>query len=950
MPRKCCVPGCTSNYGDKSSYTTVFRFPKDERTRQKWIRSIHRENFQPSKQSVVCIHHFDPQFILQNEIYPKEDGTVNVIPLKHARLAEGAFPTIFANQPKYMSSEAPVIRKSIETRNIEKNANKKLVEEKLNQKQQILHFNDLVLNYKKKVKRALLLDLTVVESKSCLCFFKNSNVEAGCPAITASLRLKQDLSVELYRNTGPMEKNEYLSILAESKICDTWPKLAKLAELLFNVNADVDNVTSKLNRAIRILKECCDQKYQLTEGTEDILKFVTEQLYLILHVENPKYSSEMLIWSCSFFYSYPSAYAFLRNSRTLKLPHMSYLRRICRCDNLASAGINEAHLKYLSEKLTLLNEEEKLINILFDEIYVKPDVDYKNGKLVGMSSFNINERATTVQTFMLTSVLSKNKDVIGMFPVLNIQAENLKDLLMKVIEQITNAGYTILTLISDNNKINKKAFDLLCDGNMQKTITNKFNGKPIFLLFDTVHLFKNIRNNWLNQLDCEQTFFIPYFKTETNFTIARVDPHYSAKVSNLRTLYFSEQSRMIKLAPNLNKNVLNPNGIQRQNVLLCVKLFDEKNISGLKTLQSESNADWNGTVMFLEIISKWWKVVNCQNQWKGKHLRDPYCEPIRCVNDKNLNFLKQFVMWLKEWGNLNIENVDKRHGKLSLQTQHAILHTCETLICLCEYLLTELKFHYVLLGKFQTDSLEGRFGQYRQMSGGNYHVSVAQILQSEKKIKVVNLLTLKSARCGQFQISDLFSDVNEIDFSNTNDEFINKTFEDIDKHTDVVEVTKNDFMALMYIGGYIVNSLTSKIACHSCLMSLMSDKDVEISTDQNMFYNKNLDRGGLKVPTQYLMDVLVSEYKLFQVLISEIYENIFLNLNNQRLLLCKLCYDSLADVNFESSCSCENAVNTLKKCIMIFSNILLNNFKKHTNDKLNIGSKSKKRKLETLKR
>jgi len=60
--------------------------------------------------------------------------------------------------------------------------------------------------------------------------------------------------------------------------------------------------------------------------------------------------------------------------------------------------------------------------------------------------------------------------------------------------------------------------------------------------------------------------------------------------------------------------------------------------------------------------------------------------------------------------------------------KHTVLAACN----LSEYLLTNLSFCYVLLGKFQTDPLEFRFGQYRQMSGANYHVAVTQIMESEK--------------------------------------------------------------------------------------------------------------------------------------------------------------------------------------------------------------------------
>ena len=53
---------------------------------------------------------------------------------------------------------------------------------------------------------------------------------------------------------------------------------------------------------------------------------------------------------------------------------------------------------------------------------------------------------------------------------------------------------------------------------------------------------------------------------------------------------------------------------------------------------------------------------------------------------------------------------------------------------LIPYLLNDLKLNYVLTGKFQIDCLEAKFGMYRRISGANYHVSVQEIKESEKKI------------------------------------------------------------------------------------------------------------------------------------------------------------------------------------------------------------------------
>ena len=49
----------------------------------------------------------------------------------------------------------------------------------------------------------------------------------------------------------------------------------------------------------------------------------------------------------------------------------------------------------------------------------------------------------------------------------------------------------------------------------------------------------------------------------------------------------------------------------------------------------------------------------------------------------------------------------------------------------------------MLLGKFETDSLEARFGQYRQRSGGKYNISLRQVYESENNLRLLSTLKLK---------------------------------------------------------------------------------------------------------------------------------------------------------------------------------------------------------------
>jgi hypothetical protein len=73
---------------------------------------------------------------------------------------------------------------------------------------------------------------------------------------------------------------------------------------------------------------------------------------------------------------------------------------------------------------------------------------------------------------------------------------------------------------------------------------------------------------------------------------------------------------------------------------------------------------------------------------------------------------------------------------------------------LTEFCTGELIWSYLLPGKFQTDTLESRFGQYRQLAGGQYHVSVRQIFEVEKKIRLSSTIELPMFGGNKITVTD----------------------------------------------------------------------------------------------------------------------------------------------------------------------------------------------------
>ena len=119
--------------------------------------------------------------------------------------------------------------------------------------------------------------------------------------------------------------------------------------------------------------------------------------------------------------------------------------------------------------------------------------------------------------------------------------------------------------------------------------------------------------------------------------------------------------------------------------------------------------------------------------FKGQHKRLDDANPIRDLNGSRISWMVSFVSWLdncKTYSNTN------NTACLTNETYTALRHTVNTMVCMLYELLNSHTLDYVMLGKFQTDNLESRFGQYRQLSGCDDLVSVAEVMQSEKKLRI----------------------------------------------------------------------------------------------------------------------------------------------------------------------------------------------------------------------
>ena len=63
--------------------------------------------------------------------------------------------------------------------------------------------------------------------------------------------------------------------------------------------------------------------------------------------------------------------------------------------------------------------------------------------------------ANRIQCFMLSSIFSNNRDVVPLVPAHQMTSSYLSDLTKQVITNVINACYTILSIMSDTNVVNR---------------------------------------------------------------------------------------------------------------------------------------------------------------------------------------------------------------------------------------------------------------------------------------------------------------------------------------------------------------------------------------------------------------------------------------------------------------------------------------------------------------
>ncbi|XP_049954783.1 uncharacterized protein LOC126470814 [Schistocerca serialis cubense] len=888
MVNKCCVPGCTGNYrtGKKIS---VFRFPKDAELRKKWTHAIRRQNFTPSEHSVVCQEHFSQSdLILQSTAVDWKTGRTLALPLEKPRLKENAVPCFLPNCPSYLSSRQDVQREppSQRRQRLEADALSKAISESI-ETASAQRENDSFQDYSEFLKKSENVTLNQQWSKvvkeDCILFLY-LNFEKT-PHDIVYLTVCRNLSVKLYVNGV-----EIVASTLPQKVCS-------VTEVENVIKVCTDYISGRESDLHMSVIHSLLEALPVKEGKRKVVSFLRSQCALCLQSKaHHKFDPEVLILCSVLFTISPHAYKFLRSSGFVILPHPNTLRKLS-C-NINVSPSNPNFLSHLKDEISCLEPHELFVTFMLDEIHIKPYVDYKGGNITGLT-LDTAEIATSAHVFMIQSILSPFKTVVHVLLVKKLNAESLFNVVRTLVVGIEAAGFQVVSLVIDNNAINRKCVTYFANPPQASFVYPSPTDakRPMFFLYDTVHIFKCMRNNWINLKNHRQTFCYPDFD---NSDIVRY-----ASFAAVREVHDSESQKLLKYGYGLSVKALWPSSLERQNVKLVTQIFSDYVESSMAELGPVHNVEnWEGTAKFINLMRTWWGIVNVKSPLKGLHHKEEMQKPLtNKAGDIRYNYLDKFLTWLDKWRSLESGN-----GKLSVETHTALRLTTYGLMQVTKYCCKELNMSYILPGKFQTDSLEARFGLYRQLSGCQYHISLRQLLETENKLRLMTVLEPNVHPQEKLRIVEMHS-CDESTESSVNDS--GYTF-NVNISEDGLKNVESELPVLTYIAGYCCHSLIRKLQCSDCTDFLILDRSMTTEKQFNLI--RQLDRGSLKFPREFPVTVVMYSYLTLQKLLAA---SSFLKLLNQRAVAAELIWKIImaAELLCESSCPQHTVSEMCKKII-----------------------------------
>ena len=267
----------------------------------------------------------------------------------------------------------------------------------------------------------------------------------------------------------------------------------------------------------------------------------------------------------------------------------------------------------IASKVKLMNEAGRVCTITMDELSIKANLQYDQttDKVIGVEDFGDGKGtakvATSALVFMARGIKENWKQPLG-YVLVNesCPGERIKPLLFSIIDDLTEIGLKIETVISDlGSNFHKLIRELNITPERPWFL---YKGKKIFYLFDTPHIIKAIRNNLL-----------------------KYDFHFNnkdASWADIKFVYEHDQQLPFRCRPKLTDKHINPIGFEKMRVKLATQILSQTVASAISTYVALGilPASATGTAEFLSTMDNISDCLNSSSLSTPKKYKKPISE------------------------------------------------------------------------------------------------------------------------------------------------------------------------------------------------------------------------------------------------------------------------------------------------------------------------------------
>lgn len=316
-----------------------------------------------------------------------------------------------------------------------------------------------------------------------------------------------------------------------------------------------------------------------------------------------------------------------------------------------------------------------------------------------------------------------------------------------------------------------------------------FGQKQIRVLADVPHIVKNMCGHLISR----QMIILHPDDVRKNKL-----PGCVVSLQPVKRLADFQEHSTFKLAPNLKKEVLEPNHFDKMKVSIAMNVFSHSTAVALRTMVAEHGwpEDVLVTAWFIEQVNRWFDLMCSRHPVMALSLHNPE------KHEEAVSFLRNFM---DMFSRVKIGN-----GAFK-PCQTGVILSTTSMLQLQEHLLKDLSFDFVLTSRFTQDSLENFFSTVRQRN------AIPTPLEFKMALKIISVSQyLKVSTAGSYDVDDGTLFLADFDTSSiAKDVEPDPDLENLSYGTQ--HLTQAEESAFYYYCGYIVSRiLQNNVTCDKC--------------------------------------------------------------------------------------------------------------------------------------